>query len=821
VCNNYGLANATDLLAPGVADDDGVLDPRGTRTPRMYYYQGSALSIEWTMQHGCGANPRLNCDVVLQYACEDTLSDDCGQPGAGLTCGPRDGVPITNNLDDGANGRANRGTATYNSIFPFEGVQQIDRFSRDTQATETIPDSIDYNAQSDPRFGRHEGLSYYSRCYWRMRNMGLWIADRNLQGSTAIFTRQNNNGQRRGLECPEERDYYPYWGASPWKDIALLTSLPQKCAWVWQSQNVIDKYECNCPTCISNFQPVPMDPGTCKSVGGTWTLYPRFNIPAPYCGQAPTTRENYLGNDVGGGVRSSAFDWTLPYTSGAMQSCVIRIRYNVTSGDLAPDGSTFTQTATSALNGANSPIHDRSINPTSEILSYQAFDEFPVEDYPAYRLGMEVNTNQYGRVFQDRSYVFSILPAPTTGDCAGRMIYNLNIRGKRGNIVQTFPAVEGDFTPSELWITDADCVHVQWTGSDYNPARNDNDAYGGPPSPQDLDNGRSDRHNMVQTYYLSANNPIKSLDWDYNMFQMDRTRKLQLMFIGQPVDDVSACYPIEQILAMSARANTPGDTEFIDQNGNNYMSQSADRDRYYKNCGKLSGARTPYFDGGLFRPTGVAQYQYMDTRSSSFTNRQLIGIMNVQSSFLTNGSYIAATTAGVLCAGLGMAAAVIFRRKSRRQQNVDGVLPGSSRASGNRWAFLPFGRRSSPTGAELAAAAVSGPMAPRRAKPGMVLAASGTSSAGSNVVTALYNHQASEPGELDFRKGDKIIVTRRDDSGWWEGKLQTTGAKGIFPCAFACRFRARGTDALACVRARLGKCSKVRVSRIVPLKQRD
>ena len=58
-------------------------------------------------------------------------------------------------------------------------------------------------------------------------------------------TRQNPNGNRNGYECPEERDYYPYWHPTIWKDIAILTSNTSLCRYFrHESFNTRSKFQC-------------------------------------------------------------------------------------------------------------------------------------------------------------------------------------------------------------------------------------------------------------------------------------------------------------------------------------------------------------------------------------------------------------------------------------------------------------------------------------------------------------------------------------------------------------------------------------------------
>ncbi|WP_411027392.1 hypothetical protein, partial [Salmonella sp. s54925] len=77
------------------------------------------------------------------------------------------------------------------------------------------------------------------------RNSGLFTADQKLKRNVAKYTRQNPNGQRYGYECPEERDYYPYFYATDWFDIAILANKMADCPYYKsESFNTKPKGEC-------------------------------------------------------------------------------------------------------------------------------------------------------------------------------------------------------------------------------------------------------------------------------------------------------------------------------------------------------------------------------------------------------------------------------------------------------------------------------------------------------------------------------------------------------------------------------------------------
>ena len=80
-------------------------------------------------------------------------------------------------------------------------------------------------------------------------------------------------------------------------------------------------------------------------------------------------------------------------------------------------------------------------------------------------LQLALNTAQLGRTFQDRSHVIILKPRSQLPlKYQHSNIYYIGGMGKRGNIVQTYPAMEYRFTPERMTITTNDVVCFVWSG---------------------------------------------------------------------------------------------------------------------------------------------------------------------------------------------------------------------------------------------------------------------------------------------------------------------------------------------------------------------
>ena len=80
-------------------------------------------------------------------------------------------------------------------------------------------------------------------------------------------------------------------------------------------------------------------------------------------------------------------------------------------------------------------------------------------------LQLALNTAQVGRTFQDRSHVILLKSRSLLPDTYQKSnIYYIVGMGKRGNIVQTYPAMEYRFFPERISVTTDDVICFVWSG---------------------------------------------------------------------------------------------------------------------------------------------------------------------------------------------------------------------------------------------------------------------------------------------------------------------------------------------------------------------
>lgn len=622
--NNRGGYNVGDLTS-------GAAGNNHKKQYQMTYYMSpldvngkSVMPIEWTNQHGCGGNDdnnphKLNCNIVIQMMCQPHEEHSESQPKTGEI---RDGVSTNTN--------------------DYQAPQPSETYEKFKQR---------WMAQEKKDRALNENFQWYDKCRKRSRNKGLFTADQKTKDDRgATSTRQNPNGNRRGYECPEERDYYPYWHPTAWKDIMVLAENKSRCAFYEEeSFNVKPKHEC-----VEKWEgEKPTDPlrhysehnneESCKNGGGKWTEFHNYleilednesdcrakngtdfrmkskliwgrpmyekdekclvKLDPPICEEAPFSRVNHLGN--GADLEPLHVQWKIPaFPSRKAQKCVLRIRYNISTDDYDPI------TTDHKFNGINSPVKN---NPNLEI------------GLPGQTVRLAINTAQFGRTFQDRSHVFRLRSFDKLFKEDNQTLYTVQVRGKRGNIVQTFPAVEYDFFPTDLVMKDKDMVFLTWTGSN----THNNRAPGGDGQTGDAGQGTggTDRSNVCGLGDRSSNFILPAMHKD-SICHGIKT----VIFSAVGLKDV--LYPIDAEGNETAKLDaciqlmSVGYYKcFGDENskcqGHSLKSKQVDMSDLLNNC--------PASFPGIVLQLKPGTYNYTCSRNNNFTNRSQKATIVVES----------------------------------------------------------------------------------------------------------------------------------------------------------------------------------------------
>ena len=648
----------------------------------MVFYTGTQLNIEWYSQHNCGNGAQLktnpynpegvHCNIILQLGCDFAMSQfqytngqtynlsdglSLGRPGADqyntatpVTTGTTNGNTVFDTFGDTCTETApttatctSTGTASTGGGTAVTDPTNPCNANLNTQGTGTFNSAT---CQCHPRkmqtYCSHEPEAFWLKCHARQRNKGLFAADQSVNNNAgATNTRQEPNSARYGFECPEEVDYWPYWHPTPWIDLAVFTNDLTQCNFYQtQSQNVMSKCECVAPAgssaTVQQEAWMYNQEVTCTQASTTGSPFiwnctgNAWNWPAPACLLSASQPDNSLGRIDNGGDNTDSvasatlanYQWNIPTTAiptGLNQiRCSIRLRYNISTAEVPS--------------------------------SYDVSNDYMLSDNPVYTYGngsgsapvtssmplrLAINTAQYGRTFQDRTYTFTIAQRPSS--LAGKNIINVNARGKRGNIAQVRNCFEYDFVPIVVQANLGDVIYFQWCLTDYNNNGN-------------AGNGRNgmDRVNVVPlpTY---DKNIYSSLNTTTTIFST--TDLAQLAWLGQ---NPATCYSTTTSL-----------------------TTAADNDQDPYSCHFLNGVYdsngmpTAYFSY-FATVTSTGTFQFMSSRNNDFSNRSNKATINVGIPNMSAGA-IAGTVIGTVAGVAAVGAAGFFVVKKK------GLMSFSSR----------------------------------------------------------------------------------------------------------------------------------------------
>jgi hypothetical protein len=643
----------------------------------MHFYEGSTIRVEWYSQHACGngaqtktdpSNPdSVICRHILQLGCDFSFATQVnGDQSYYFTDGTSLGRPGADQYNTIDSNDAPINSDVYNTFGdtctetrPLTATECGTSATNDAQCNTDLSDGGNrgnFNNRDTcgchPRkmqtYMQHEPEAWYLKCKNRQRNQGLYTADQNVNNNNGAHnTRQEPNSNRYGYECTEERDYWPYWHPTPWIDLVVYTSDVTICPMVQsESQNIKDKCEC-----VAQDSSVAADVAKaqmynqklfCENNGYKWWCGGKWNWPQPQCLLAPSQPDNRLAsvdnrgdNTNTGGSRGEAlafYEWVVPQMNSGLfpdQSgarCLIRLRYNISAGEIQEN---YDQTNNNALKG----------NP---VRSFGA-GNYSLPANVTMPLRHAVNTAQYGRTFEDRTYIFKLVPRSqantldgvTDSSFATATVHNLNVRGKRGNIAQVRNCYEYDFIPKILMGAVGDFVHFQYCMSDYNDNGNAGEGRAGTDRSNMVPIGNANK-NLLLPQNMTANG-ASNLDEKYGGQIFSVADWSALAFLNQ---DPMYCASSQSMMSNNNNGNTVTSCHFLNGVRNT-----------------TTGLPTSYFSY-VAKIISQGNLQYICTRNNNFTNRSQKGTIIVNS--LASAATIAGATVGSVVGVAAIGVGVFF-----------------------------------------------------------------------------------------------------------------------------------------------------------------